>query len=68
MASIYAADAGRIRIAGRLAPFIELGVGFDPDLAARDNIILNGVMMGSAGASRSAGSTRSSTSRSCASS
>lgn len=46
MASIYAADAGSIRIAGRLAPFIELGVGFDPELAARDNIILNGVMMG----------------------
>ncbi|MFN8231936.1 MAG: ABC transporter ATP-binding protein, partial [Actinomycetota bacterium] len=46
LASIYAADAGTIRIAGRLAPFIELGVGFDPDLAARDNIILNGVMMG----------------------
>jgi len=46
MASIYAADAGRIRVAGRLAPFIELGVGFDPELAARDNIILNGVMMG----------------------
>lgn len=46
MASIYAADAGRIRIAGRLAPFIELGVGFDPDLAARENVVLNGVMMG----------------------
>ncbi len=46
MASIYAADAGSIRIAGRMAPFIELGVGFDPELAARDNIILNGVMMG----------------------
>lgn len=46
MASIYAADAGRIRVAGRLAPFIELGVGFDPELAASDNIILNGVMMG----------------------
>ena len=46
MASIYAADKGRIRIAGRLAPFIELGVGFDPELAARDNIVLNGVMMG----------------------
>ncbi len=30
----------------RLAPFIELGVGFDPDLSARDNVILNGVMMG----------------------
>jgi ABC-type polysaccharide/polyol phosphate transport system ATPase subunit len=46
LASIYAADAGRIRIAGRLAPFIELGVGFNPELNARDNVLLNGVMMG----------------------
>jgi ABC-2 type transport system ATP-binding protein len=46
MASIYSTDAGRIRIAGRLAPFIELGVGFNPDLTARENVVLNGVMMG----------------------
>jgi ABC-2 type transport system ATP-binding protein len=46
MASIYRADAGRIRIAGRLAPFIELGVGFDTELTARENIVLNGVLMG----------------------
>jgi ABC-2 type transport system ATP-binding protein len=46
MASIYAADAGRIRMAGRVAPFIELGVGFNPDLTARENVVLNGVMMG----------------------
>jgi len=31
---------------GRLSPFIELGVGFNPDLAARDNVVLNGIMMG----------------------
>jgi ABC-2 type transport system ATP-binding protein len=46
LASIYRADGGRIRVAGRLAPFIELGVGFNPDLTARDNVVLNGVMMG----------------------
>jgi ABC-2 type transport system ATP-binding protein len=46
MASIYAADAGRIRMAGRVAPFIELGVGFNPELTARENVVLNGVMMG----------------------
>jgi ABC-type polysaccharide/polyol phosphate transport system ATPase subunit len=46
LASIYRADAGTIRIAGRLAPFIELGVGFNPDLTARENVVLNGVMMG----------------------
>jgi energy-coupling factor transporter ATP-binding protein EcfA2 len=33
-------------MAGRLAPFIELGVGFNPDLTARENVELNGVMMG----------------------
>jgi ABC-2 type transport system ATP-binding protein len=46
MASIYRADAGRIRMAGRVAPFIELGVGFNPELTARENVLLNGVMMG----------------------
>ena len=46
MASIYRADSGRVRVAGRLAPFIELGVGFNPELTAPDNVILNGVMMG----------------------
>ena len=46
LASIYRLDSGTIRIAGRLAPFIELGVGFNPELAARDNVILNGGMMG----------------------
>ena len=46
LASIYRADAGTIRMAGRLAPFIELGVGFNEDLTARENVLLNGVMMG----------------------
>ena len=46
LASIYRADAGTIRMAGRLAPFIELGVGFNMDLSARENVVLNGVMMG----------------------
>ncbi len=46
MASIYRSDAGRLRIAGRLAPFIELGVGFNPELTSRENVVLNGVLMG----------------------
>jgi len=46
LASIYRADAGRIRLAGRLAPFIELGVGFNDELTARENAVLNCVMMG----------------------
>jgi ABC-2 type transport system ATP-binding protein len=46
MSSIYRADAGTIRMAGRLAPFIELGVGFNPELTSRENVVINGVMMG----------------------
>jgi ABC-type polysaccharide/polyol phosphate transport system ATPase subunit len=46
LASIYRADNGTIAMDGRPAPFIELGVGFDPELTARENVVLNGVMMG----------------------
>ncbi len=46
LASIYRADAGRARVAGRVAPFIELGVGFNHELTARENGVLNGVLMG----------------------
>ena len=46
LASIYRADAGSVRIGGRLAPFIELGVGFNHEFTARENVVLNGVMMG----------------------
>lgn len=46
LAGIYGVDTGQIWIDGRLSTFIELGVGFNPDLAARDNVVLNGIMMG----------------------
>jgi ABC-type polysaccharide/polyol phosphate transport system ATPase subunit len=46
LAGIYGVDEGRIWMNGRLSTFIELGVGFNPDLAARDNVVLNGIMMG----------------------
>jgi ABC-type polysaccharide/polyol phosphate transport system ATPase subunit len=46
MASIYRSDAGRIRMAGRMAPFIELGVGFNPEMSSRENVVMNGVLMG----------------------
>lgn len=46
LASIYGTDTGMIRVAGQVAPILELGVGFHPELAARDNAIVNGVMMG----------------------
>ncbi len=46
LAGIYGVDKGQIWMNGRLSPFIELGVGFNQDLAARDNVVLNGIMMG----------------------
>jgi ABC-type polysaccharide/polyol phosphate transport system ATPase subunit len=46
LASIYRPDRGKIWMAGRLAPFIELGVGFNHELTGRENVVLNGVLMG----------------------
>ena len=46
VAGIYALDAGRINVTGRLSPFIELGVGFNLELSARDNVLINAIMLG----------------------
>jgi ABC-type polysaccharide/polyol phosphate transport system ATPase subunit len=46
LAGIYKTDAGSLEVHGRLAPFIELGVGFNPELTARDNAIINAIMLG----------------------
>src|SRR5919201_6236208 len=46
MAGIYRVDAGRILLGGRVSTFIELGVGFNPDLAARDNVLINATLLG----------------------
>jgi len=46
LAGIYRPDRGRVDVRGRLSPFIELGVGFNPELPARDNVVINAVMMG----------------------
>jgi ABC-type polysaccharide/polyol phosphate transport system ATPase subunit len=46
LAGIYRVDQGGVYINGRVSTFIELGVGFNPDLAARDNVLINGVMLG----------------------
>ncbi|MDQ3588461.1 MAG: ABC transporter ATP-binding protein [Actinomycetota bacterium] len=46
VAGIYRANAGEIWARGRMASFIELGVGFNPDLAARDNVLTNAIMLG----------------------
>jgi ABC-type polysaccharide/polyol phosphate transport system ATPase subunit len=46
LAGIYGIDSGQISVAGRLSPFIELGVGFNPELTARDNVVINAIMLG----------------------
>lgn len=46
IAEIYQPTSGLVKVNGRLVPFIELGVGFNPNLSGRDNIYLNGAMLG----------------------
>ena len=46
LAGIYRSDAGTVRIGGRLSPFIELGVGFNPEFSARTNIEINAMLIG----------------------
>ena len=46
IAGIYRHDTGTVRVNGLLSPFIELGVGFNPELTARDNIRINGTLLG----------------------
>ncbi|MBC7942936.1 ABC transporter ATP-binding protein, partial [Candidatus Saccharibacteria bacterium] len=46
LAGIYAPNSGEIHINGTLVPFIELGVGFNPELTGKENIFLNGALLG----------------------
>lgn len=46
LAGIYTQDKGNIQINGKLTPFIELGVGFNPELTGRENVFLNGALLG----------------------
>ena len=46
LAGIYSPDKGRVQVNGKLTPFIELGVGFNPELTGRENIYLNGALLG----------------------
>lgn len=46
ISGIYEPDNGEINIKGRIIPFLELGVGFNTELSARDNIFLNGTILG----------------------
>lgn len=46
IAEIYQPTSGSIKVNGKLVPFIELGVGFNSNLSGRDNVYLNGAMLG----------------------
>ncbi|MFZ2976083.1 MAG: ABC transporter ATP-binding protein [Candidatus Moraniibacteriota bacterium] len=46
LAGIYQTDKGKIRINGMISPFLELGIGFNPELSGRDNIYLNATVLG----------------------
>jgi len=41
LAGVYTPTSGGIEMNGKLTPFIELGVGFNPELSGRDNVFLN---------------------------
>lgn len=46
MSGIYVPDKGDVDVYGTLVPFIELGVGFNPELTGRENVYLNGALLG----------------------
>lgn len=46
LAGIYQPTKGSVKVDGKLVPFIELGVGFNPELTGRDNVFLNGALLG----------------------
>jgi ABC-type polysaccharide/polyol phosphate transport system ATPase subunit len=46
LAGVYTPDAGSIAVNGKITPFIELGVGFNPELTGRDNVYLSASLLG----------------------
>ena len=46
LAGIYMPTRGSVAVHGKLVPFIELGVGFNPELTGRENVYLNGALLG----------------------
>ena len=46
MAGIYEPDKGKVIVKEKISPFLELGVGFNPELTARENVFLNGIVLG----------------------
>lgn len=46
LAGIYTPDKGTVRVNGLISPFLELGIGFNPELSGRDNVFLNATVLG----------------------
>ncbi|EKE20151.1 MAG: ABC transporter-related protein [uncultured bacterium] len=46
LAGIYQVDKGSVEIDGMISPFLELGIGFNPELSGRDNVYLNATVLG----------------------
>ena len=46
LAGIYQADKGKVKVNGMISPFLELGIGFNPELSGRDNVYLNATVLG----------------------
>jgi ABC-type polysaccharide/polyol phosphate transport system ATPase subunit len=46
LAGIYRPNRGSLAVSRRVSPFIELGVGFNPELTARDNVVVNAALLG----------------------
>jgi ABC-2 type transport system ATP-binding protein len=46
MGGIYSPDKGKVKVYGEISPFLELGVGFNPELSGKDNIYLNSTILG----------------------
>lgn len=46
IAQVMKPTSGTVKVEGTVAPMIELGAGFDPDLSARENVFLNGAVLG----------------------
>jgi ABC-2 type transport system ATP-binding protein len=46
LAGIYSPNQGEVMVSGKLTPFIELGVGFNQELSGRENVFLNGALLG----------------------
>jgi ABC-2 type transport system ATP-binding protein len=46
LAGIYQPNKGKVHVHGLISPFLELGIGFNPELSGRDNVYLNATVLG----------------------